>query len=362
MSAPPGSRTLLCLPSAPVAGRSVSRGASTVRMLVDNPPNLAPAALLRTHTLHSSPTSELYAAMMEGTPVVVKRTKITSRGEIERFEKEVALLLACSHRNVVQPLALMRAPPTYAFVMPLFPHGSLFGVLHNSGRQLSLRGALSVLADVSSAVAHLHEVGVLHRDVKSDNVLLDGSWRAVLVDFNASERTADVLADIVAPSRPSGGFFKQFVVRTRSALRHTTARTSARAVIHSLTRSVPHSAGGHPPLHGTGAAALCTGRCVHGAVRRLLVRHPSERGAHSDHPVLGCADGAGQVADHPRGEVPRAADSPPLPSPVAPRASLSPLHPSPPDTTTSSSPPPSPPMVCGRASPRPMPSPPLSSS
>ena len=39
---------------------------------------------------------------------VVKRTKITSRGEIERFEKEVALLLACSHRNVVQPLALMR--------------------------------------------------------------------------------------------------------------------------------------------------------------------------------------------------------------------------------------------------------------
>jgi serine/threonine protein kinase len=148
--------------------------------------------------------------------VVVKRTKITSRGEILRFEKEVALLLACSHPNVVQPLALMRAPPTYAFVMPLFAHGSLFGVLHNSGRQLSLQGALSVLADVSSAVAHLHEVGVLHRDVKSDNVLLDGSWRAVLVDFNASERTADVLADIVAPSRPSGGFFKQFVVGTPS--------------------------------------------------------------------------------------------------------------------------------------------------
>ena len=304
---------------------------STVVML----PNLSPAALLRTHTLHSSPTSELYAAMMEGTTVVVKRTKITSRGEIERFAKEVALLRACSHRNVVQPLALMRAPPTYAFVMPLFPHGSLFGVLHNSGRQLSLRGALSVLADVSSAVAHLHEVGVLHRDVKSDNVLFDGSWRAVLVDFNASEKTADVLADIVAPSRPSGGFFKQFVVRTPSALRHTTAHTSARAVVHSLTRSVPPSAGGHPPLHGTGAAALCAGRGVHGAVRRLLVRHPSKRGAHPDHPVLGCADGAGQAADHPRGEVQRGADSPPLPSPLlSPHPSLltprsSPLHPPP---------------------------------
>jgi len=207
----------------------------TTQMLVDTLPDLSPTALLRTHTLHTSPTSELYAAMMEGTPVVVKRTKITSRGEILRFEKEVALLLACSHPNVVQPLALMRAPPTYAFVMPLFAHGSLFGVLHNSGRQLSLQGALSVLADVSSAVAHLHEVGVLHRDVKSDNVLLDGSWRAVLVDFNASERTADVLADIVAPSRPSGGFFKQFVVNC-STLGHTAAHMTARAVMHPVTR------------------------------------------------------------------------------------------------------------------------------
>ena len=294
---------------------------------VHNLANLSPAALLRTHMLHSSPTSELYAAMMEGTPVVVKRTKITSRGEILRFEKEVALLLACSHPNVVQPLALMRAPPTYAFVMPLFAHGSLFGVLHNSGRQLSLQGALSVLADVSSAVAHLHEVGVLHRDVKSDNVLLDGSWRAVLVDFNASERTADVCADIVAPSRPSGGFFKQFVVGTPSTLRHTAAHMTAQAVIHSVTRSVTPSAGGHPPLHGTGATALRTWSGVHGAVRRLLVRHPSERGAHPDHPVLGCADGASQAADHPRGEVQGAADFPHLPSPLAPRPS--PLAPRP---------------------------------
>ena len=173
-------------------------------MVVTELPNLSPAALPRTHTLHNSPTSELYAAMMEGTPVVVKRTKITSRGEILRFEKEVALLLECSHPNVVQPLAQMRAPPTYAFVMPLFAHGALFGVLHNSGQQLSLRGALSVIADVSSAVTHLHAVGVLHRDVKSDNVLLDGSWRAVLVDFNAAERTVDICEDIVAPSRPSG--------------------------------------------------------------------------------------------------------------------------------------------------------------
>ena len=177
-------------------------------------PNVLPSAIRRTDTLHSSPTSEVYAAMMDEAPVVVKRTKITSRSEIARFEKEVALLLACSHPNVVRPLAQMRAPPTYAFILPLFPHGALFGMLHNSGRKLSLRGQLAVLCDVASALAHLHEVGVLHRDVKSDNVLIDGRGRAVLVDFNAAEKTADITADIVAPSRPSGGFFKQFVVGT----------------------------------------------------------------------------------------------------------------------------------------------------
>ena len=230
-------------------------------MVVTELPNLSPAALPRTHTLHNSPTSELYAAMMEGTPVVVKRTKITSRGEILRFEKEVALLLECSHPNVVQPLAQMRAPPTYAFVMPLFAHGALFGVLHNSGQQLSLRGALSVIADVSSAVTHLHAVGVLHRDVKSDNVLLDGSWRAVLVDFNASERTADIREDIVAPSRPSGGFFKQFVVGTppppSSLLPAPRATWAAvHSVTHSVTPSVTPYAGGHPALHANQVGTL----------------------------------------------------------------------------------------------------------
>ena len=178
--------------------------------------DLTGADVRRTQTLHTSPTSEVYAATLEsdGTPVVVKRTKITTRGEITRFEKEVALLLLCDHPHVIKPIAQIRSAPTYAFVLPLFTNGALFGVLHNSGRQLSLRGALVLMQDSASALQHLHEIGILHRDIKSDNVLLDDTGRAVLVDFNASERTTDIQADIVAPSRPSGGFFKQFVVGT----------------------------------------------------------------------------------------------------------------------------------------------------
>ena len=171
----------------------------------------------RERTLHTSPTSDVYLASVskDGEPVVVKRTKITGPNDMKRFHKELELLLACSHESVVAPIALLRAPPTYAILLPVFARGSLFSALHaNGGRALSLRAKLAVSHDVVSAIAHLHERGILHRDIKSDNCLLHASGRAVLADFNAAEWEAHVTADIVMQSRPTGGFFKQFVVGT----------------------------------------------------------------------------------------------------------------------------------------------------
>ena len=169
----------------------------------------------RIRTLHASPSSDVYLATLDGRHVVVKRTKLTCPADLARFDTEAAMLNhARGCDSLVAPIALWREPPTYAIVLPHYERGSLFALLHASGRALAWAAKLSICADVAAAVTHLHSHGILHRDVKTDNVLVDASGRGVLADLNAAEYASKVTSDIVMRARPTGGFFKQFVVGT----------------------------------------------------------------------------------------------------------------------------------------------------
>lgn len=171
----------------------------------------------RVKTLHTSGSSDVYISECKKAgfkELVVKRTKITNPGDMKRFDKELEFLNACEHGSVLKPVGLLRVPPTYALVLPVFARGSLFATLHASGRTLSLPAKLHIASDLGGAIAHLHEKGILHRDIKSDNVLIHDNGRCVLADFNASEWETLITADIMMQARPTGGFFKQFVVGT----------------------------------------------------------------------------------------------------------------------------------------------------
>ena len=170
----------------------------------------------RVRTLHSSGSSDVYVTtrIEDGAPVVIKRTKVTCPGDMKRFEKEVSFLSSCEHKSIVRPYGLVRQAPTYALALPVFARGSLFAVLHASGRTLTACSKLSMCSDVADAIAYMHSVGVLHRDVKTDNVLVHEDGHAVLADLNAAESESLITADIVMQARPTGGFFKQFVVGT----------------------------------------------------------------------------------------------------------------------------------------------------
>jgi serine/threonine protein phosphatase PrpC len=212
----------------------------------------------RVKTLHASPSSDVYIAECKKagfTELVVKRTKITNPGDMKRFDKELEFLNACEHASVLKPVGVLKSPPTYALVLPVFARGSLFATLHASGRMLSLPAKLHIASDLAGAISHLHDKGILHRDVKSDNVLIHESGRVVLADFNASEWEELITADIMMQARPTGGFFKQFVVGTLpymapELLRSVRGAAYARACdVYSLgitlnevlTQTVPYS-------------------------------------------------------------------------------------------------------------------------
>ena len=103
----------------------------------------------------------------------------------ERFEREVRLAAVLQHPNIVPLLTAGEAAALPYYVMPYVRGESLRARLTRDGH-LPLGVALSVLRDLARALAFAHEQGVVHRDVKPENVLLAGD-AAVMTDFGIAK-------------------------------------------------------------------------------------------------------------------------------------------------------------------------------
>ena len=116
----------------------------------------------------------------------------------ERFAREVRVAASLQHPNVVPLFTAGEAGGVPYYVMPYVPGESLRARLTRVGR-LPVGDALSVLRDVARALAFAHERGVVHRDVKPENVLLAGD-AAVVTDFGIAKAVAAASVDALAES------------------------------------------------------------------------------------------------------------------------------------------------------------------
>ncbi|MBK8004099.1 MAG: serine/threonine protein kinase [Gemmatimonadetes bacterium] len=101
----------------------------------------------------------------------------------ERFLREARTAARLSHPSIVPIHAVEEAGDLVWFVMAYIPGESLGARLRRQGA-LQPAEAARVLRDAAWALAHAHQQGVVHRDVKPDNILLEaGGRRALLADF-----------------------------------------------------------------------------------------------------------------------------------------------------------------------------------
>jgi serine/threonine protein kinase len=126
-----------------------------------------------------------------GRAVAVKamRPELGSALGPERFQREMDIAGSLSHPGIVPLIDSGRAGPLLYYVMPFVEGESLHARLERE-RRLPLDDALRVAHDVAEALGYAHEHGILHRDVKPDNILLAGEpsrgaagWRALIADF-----------------------------------------------------------------------------------------------------------------------------------------------------------------------------------
>lgn len=130
------------------------------------------------------------ASMPAGGVVAVKvLASNSSQGERE-FQTEVSLLGRLHHRNLVNLVGYCVDKGQHMLIYEYMSNGSLEKLLYSEEDTLSWDERLQICLDISHGIEYLHEGAVppvVHRDLKSANILLDHNMRAKVADFGLSK-------------------------------------------------------------------------------------------------------------------------------------------------------------------------------
>ena len=182
--------------------------------------------------------------------VAVKCLPATSADDavaVARFEREALAAAALPHPNIVTVFDAGRDGVERFIVMECVTGRSLDRILSETGA-LEWRLAVTVGRQVASALAAAHQAGIVHRDIKPGNVMLDDAGTAKVLDFGIVRldqgatltQTATVLgsAQYLAPELAHG------------------AEADARSDIYALGCVLYELLTGRPPFHGHQPAAV----------------------------------------------------------------------------------------------------------
>jgi len=130
--------------------------------------------------------------LKRGVAVKLLPPELAFRGDIRlRFLREAETSARLSHPNIVPIYTVDERDGLVFFVMALVLGGSVGDRLKQSGA-MPIADARRILREVADALGYAHQNGVVHRDIKPDNVLLDaGTGRAMVTDFGIARAATE---------------------------------------------------------------------------------------------------------------------------------------------------------------------------
>jgi len=183
--------------------------------------------------------------------IKVLRPDLASAIGFDRFLREIAVASRLQHPNILPLYDSGSGDGLLFYVMPFVEGESLRGRLRRE-HQLPIADALRLAHEVADALAYAHGLGVVHRDIKPDNILLSGGHAAV-ADFGIARALTQAASEerltetgitlgtpsYMSPEQASGD-----------------AAVDGRADIYSLGCVLYEMLGGEPPFTGSTAQAV----------------------------------------------------------------------------------------------------------
>lgn len=142
--------------------------------------------------LGSGGFGEVKTAKWNGSEVAVKHLRENHNRDLVRaIRKEIRTHASLHFDHVVQLYAASTIAPNLCMVMEFASEGSLRQCLHSTREPLAHPLQAAFLFDIARGMSFLHNKGILHRDLKSANVLVFANSRLKLCDFGLSKIKAE---------------------------------------------------------------------------------------------------------------------------------------------------------------------------
>jgi eukaryotic-like serine/threonine-protein kinase len=129
---------------------------------------------------------------------------VISDSLLERFQREAEAVAKLRHPNIIPIYEVGEGKGVAYFVMPMIEGESLGEALDREGT-LSIDEACRVLREVAGALAAAHRAGIVHRDVKPDNIMLEGpERRPIVMDFGIAKASSSTDAKLTGTGMALG--------------------------------------------------------------------------------------------------------------------------------------------------------------
>ena len=164
---------------------------------------------------------------------------------VKRFFKEGKLAAKLNHNNIVQAIDVGEAGGLYYFVMEFVEGKSLYDDL-SKGKVFGEKEALEVLIQLAHALAHAHAHGMIHRDVKPKNIMINLDGVVKLADMGLARMTSDIEA---AQSEKGKAFGTPYYIAPEQI--RGEVNIDGRADIYSLGATFYHMVTGRVPFEAS---------------------------------------------------------------------------------------------------------------